>query len=133
MRVNGPGEPHRKVRANRLAWELTQGPIPSGASVCHTCDNPACVRPSHLFLGTHSDNMRDASAKGRLRNYQGGVPGEQNGNAAVSEADVREIRRLRHDGVSGREVARRYGLSPAQVSRIHTGRRWAHVAREEAA
>lgn len=53
--------------AHRVAWQLTSGPIPDGLFVLHHCDTPTCVRPDHLFLGTHTDNMRDASRKGRLR------------------------------------------------------------------
>lgn len=54
------------VKAHRVAWELAYDPIPNGLLVCHTCDNLACVRPDHLFLGTQHDNMKDAYDKGRL-------------------------------------------------------------------
>ena len=63
IRVGG-----RLLRPHRVAWELERGPIPKGKIVCHTCDNPLCCRIEHLFIGTHDDNMRDMTVKGRHRN-----------------------------------------------------------------
>ena len=57
----------RRFYAHRVAWELTNGPIPKGLNVLHRCDNPVCVRPSHLFLGTQADNIADMVSKGRNR------------------------------------------------------------------
>jgi len=57
---------YKDVMAHRLAWEYAVGPIPEGMKVLHSCDNPPCCRPDHLFLGTQSDNMKDAAGKGRL-------------------------------------------------------------------
>ena len=64
--VLSDGGKHRGILAHRMAWERANGPIPEGMDVCHICDTPSCVNPSHFFLGTQADNNRDAWRKGRM-------------------------------------------------------------------
>lgn len=106
------------VQAHRIAWELVNGPIPAGLYVCHSCDNPPCVRPDHLWLGTNRENQLDAVAKGR------GNAGERNNKARISTADAEAIRASTE--ATG-ALAIRYGISPGHVWRIRRGERWAHV------
>lgn len=110
----------RLCRAHRYFYEQIYGPIPSGLHVCHKCDNPPCVNPDHLFLGTHSDNMADAAKKG-FRPF--GV-GEQSHAAKLTEDDVREIRRLGVAGVRTGEIANSYPVGRAHISRIIKGQYW---------
>lgn len=113
------------MRAHRLAWEMTNGPIPKGLLICHRCDNPACVNPAHLFLGTARDNNADCLSKGR-RVY---APGEKHPDAKLTEKDVREIRALAASKqVSLRAMARRYGMAHSSVRNVVIGRTWRHVA-----
>lgn len=129
LRKSGYGQcwDGRRVRAaHRVAWELTFGPIPAGAHVCHRCDNPLCCKPAHLFLGTGADNMADMVAKGRS------LRGERHPGAKLTEEDVLEIRRLyappRRHGIV-REIARRFGVTPSAVAAIGSGRCWQHAPR----
>lgn len=119
--------------AHRLSYEWAHGRIPYGIMVCHRCDNPPCVRPEHFFLGTQLDNMRDAKAKGRTasgdRHYSHLEPhrvlrGERKGTAKLTDAQVEELRRLYQPDVRGSQIqlARQFGVSPAQVCRILKGR-----------
>jgi hypothetical protein len=102
--------------AHRFSWELRNGPIKDGLLVLHRCDNPPCVRPSHLFLGTDADNSDDMIRKGRQRHPSG----EQHGMAKLTAAQVAKIRSLgknRRYGWRG-EVAKRFGISVSHVSHI---------------
>lgn len=142
----------RKVRAHRYVWEITNGPIPEGLFVCHTCDTPLCVRPDHLFLGTAADNAKDAVSKGRSatgdRNGSRRYPerlrgdnnhahrhpermarGRANGWAKLTDEQVREIRSRYQPGVYGAGMAlcREFGINPSHLWRIVKRQVWAHV------
>lgn len=105
----------KRLLAHRLAYTLYRGAIPRGLCVCHRCDVRACVNPRHLFLGTRSDNMRDASRKGRVfRPY-----GERSGRSKVSDAARVQIAKLYLSGqLNQPQLAHRYGLHNSQASRI---------------
>jgi hypothetical protein len=107
----------RMELAHRVAWESVKGPIPDGMLVCHTCDNPPCVNPAHLFLGTHLDNARDKMAKGRWR--WAPLFGEASPSAKLTDAEVDAIRQeYAAGGVSQRALAARYGVHQVHISRL---------------
>lgn len=108
------------VGAHRVSWEIHYGPVPIGLCVCHRCDNPPCVNPSHLFLGTHADNVADKVAKGRGR--AASRPGAGNPNAKLTESDVAEIRRRLLTGEPGTAIARDFGISSTHVYWIRDGK-----------
>lgn len=103
------------LKAHRYSWSLANGSIPSGMQVCHTCDNRACVRPAHLFVGTNSDNQRDAVQKGR------------GPSAKVSPSEVRAIRGLFGQGLTAREIGTRFGVSASVIQRIKDRKAYAYV------
>jgi len=114
----------RMRHAHKVAWELEYGPVPEGLHVCHNCpggDNPACVRPSHLFLGTPADNTADMIAKGRQ------ARGERVHNAKLTEETVRTIIARALQGERGAKLAREYHVAPKTISRIVHGCDWKHV------
>jgi hypothetical protein len=102
----------RQCRANRVCFELTSGPIPEGKQVLHRCDNPQCVNPEHLFLGTNRDNVDDKVAKGRQPR------GETNGRAKLSDEQAAEIGRRRRAGECATALAREFGVSQQRVSQL---------------
>lgn len=112
-----------QVRPHRLSWELNVGPIPLGMLVCHRCDNRACVRPEHLFLGSQADNMQDAKSKGRLKG--GTVSGERHGRALLTWGQVRTMRAAnKTTGIGCRRLSRKYGVSESTITAILNGHHW---------
>lgn len=100
----------KQTGGHRVAWELTYGPIPAGLDVLHKCDNPRCVRPEHLFLGTAKDNAMDAARKGRYK------------WAKITMADAQKIRSLAADGYDRTQLAHMFGVNRDIVRNVLTYR-----------
>jgi hypothetical protein len=112
--------------AHRVAWELINGPIPHELHVLHRCDNPPCVNPDHLMLGTQADNLADMTAKGRRVNAD--TAGEKNPAAKLSEEEVLEMRRrFKPRRVTVPMLASRHGVSPATVEAVVLRKTWKHL------
>ncbi len=116
-----------KITASRMAWVLVYGPIPDGFWVLHKCDNPPCVRPDHLFLGTHTDNMVDMTMKGRGRPGHPDNSGERNGRAKLTESAVQVARQMHEQGATERQLAQRFGVSAAGMHYALSGETWPNV------
>lgn len=114
----------RDLLAHRISWFVEHGRWPRSCAL-HKCDNPACVRPDHLFDGTTRDNNADRHAKGRSRGAS--HPGERNPMARFTEADIRRIRQLIASGRSRSSVARELGAAVATISLIASRKTWSHV------
>lgn len=111
---------YKTLRAHRVAYVLSYGiDLQEDQCVCHSCDNPACVNPNHLWVGTHADNVRDKVQKGRQR----ALSGEQNPNTRLSDHDIRQIRQLYEEGISQKELAALFEISQPYVSRLVNGKR----------
>ena len=111
------------VFAHRYAYEQFVGPIPIGMYVLHTCDNPCCVNPSHLFVGTQGDNMADMKDKGRVAHQRG----EINGRAKLTQEEANVIRssyRFRHPLYGQKGLAKKYNLSVISIQQILYGNRY---------
>jgi hypothetical protein len=103
---------------HRKMFRLVNGPIPAGMYVCHKCDNPKCINPEHLFLGTPKDNSQDAIKKGRMTMLK--LRGEQKRHK-LTKAQVEEIRALSKSGVFQTSIAEQFNITQSAVSRIVSG------------
>ena len=113
MKVKG-----KKVQAHRFSYELYIGIIPPNMCVCHHCDNPGCVNPLHLFLGTATDNNLDRNIKGRQ------ATGEKHGSSKLKLKEVNDIKFLLTQGVSDSFIARTFGVWHTTIRAIRLGRTW---------
>lgn len=125
-KINSGGN-GKTLFAHRLSYEIHFGVHPGDLHVLHRCDNPACVNPDHLFLGTHADNMRDMWRKNRGRCDGAGRNGCSNGNSKLTDSDVVEIRKKCKAGGSFRSLAREYGVSKTLISYIAKRKIWTHL------
>lgn len=126
FQLNGTNE-----LSHRVAWILMNGPIPElfeglPSVVCHSCDNPFCCNPGHLFLGNNKINNQDCAFKGRSAGLQ--RKGERNPKALKTEIEIKAIKRDLQEGVlTQKEIGLKYDVSQLTVSAISTGKTWSHV------
>lgn len=114
------------MAAHRFSYMLYIGDFDKSKFICHTCDNPSCVNPSHLFVGTASENMKDKIKKGRAKN----PPVHKGNNQHLSKMNpekIREIRKLFKYGMSQTELAKKYGLHTATMNNICRNKSWKDV------
>lgn len=122
LNANGYGQMKRpgertNYLAHRLSYEIHYGQIPEDKMVCHTCDNPKCVKPSHLFIGTALDNNRDAASKERSTMH----------NARLNPEKVEAILLMSEQGISQSKIGRSFGVNQQAIFKIVHGLRWKHV------
>lgn len=111
---------HRPLRTNRVSWMIHFGEIPEGLCVCHTCDNPCCVNPSHLFLGTHGDNAKDRERKGRRKIKYG----DDNPNTKFSSVAIKSVLDQYETGqYTQKKLSEMSGISRSHLCAIIHGRK----------
>lgn len=110
--------------AHVVAYTLTHGALPIGGETCHSCDNPPCCNPAHLFAGTHRENLQDAARKGRTHSFP---RGRRHPLAKLTPPAVMAIRARAASGESQRALAREYGVSQVAVCFVVARKTWAHI------
>ena len=114
-------EPRTLILAHRASWVIHCGPIPSGLLVLHRCDNPGCTKPSHLYIGTQSDNMRDRA----LRTWR--PIGEKHPRTHLKDSDIAKIRKLHREGNPPKDIATVFCITRTAVYDITQRRCWSHI------
>jgi HNH endonuclease len=115
--------PGKTMEASRVMHEKFNGPIPVGYDVLHTCDNPPCCNPKHLFVGTAFDNIQDMQRKGRHRYAEG----ELSGHAVLTAVKVTEIRRRVAAGEQQNRIAAEFGVTPFCIHAVVKRKSWRHI------
>jgi hypothetical protein len=113
--------PYKTNKAHRLSYSVFNGPIPKGLLVRHTCDNPTCINPKHLLVGTDADNVLDKVTRGRQ------AKGAAIRASTLTESDVYAIRAKAANGVMGKDLAIEYQISGAAISEIINRKSWTHI------
>jgi hypothetical protein len=115
--------------ATHAVLELVGRPVPPGMCALHACDNPPCVNPAHLWIGTRAQNAADMKAKGRARSGYGGGPpcGERNHKAKLNTCKVQEIRRRFAAGEPSSKLAQEYGVARNTIRAVTKRQLWKHV------
>lgn len=120
----------RMHSAHRISLMLQGIDLSKSICVLHHCDNPSCVRPSHLFLGDRADNAKDRNNKNRQSKgikHSMACSGEAHGSSILKNNDVKEIRRLCAQGVIHRDIAEKYGVHKSLISKVNLRSSWAYV------
>lgn len=118
---------NKRWLAHRLAWHMTNGPIPEGMLVCHHCDIRPCINPAHLYVGTYADNNRDTRTRGRHGCGRRHLHGELNGHAKLTAEQVMAIRQRRLAGEQYDLLAEEYGVTRWTIGDIERGKSWQHL------
>lgn len=113
---------NKVLSAHRFSYEIHKGPVSKGLSVCHSCDNPSCVNPDHLWIGTHKDNMKDCWQKNRGKTIFG--IGQKNVKAKLTEENAQEIK---NSDLKYLELAEKFNVTRETISKIKRNKRWAHI------
>ena len=111
------------VHSTKMMWYLIYDAIPENVCVCHKCDNPSCMNPDHLFLGSVRENTLDAFGKGRRQ----GRKGSENNFVKLKEDEVKEIKKMLKDKISQKKIGELFGVSRGAISDISINRNWKHV------